>query len=249
MSIDSATKILKDVKEMTIVNTSGSGHELTQDMDDIKNVRSSDAEIDKATDEVTIASVILKRNTIYGTKANVKLRRSVHRAVISKTHTINKIMNILSLGEVVAGSCGCDLNLKKVTKKGQVEHMKLLTKTTHNKDNILRTIPYDEHIIYVKKNKGTSVGGSVNKKSRIVLSGSKTNSGNNRGEVLKPSTRNLLEAIKRMTKKADMTIWNRVAKSWVHVDLLMQLTMKKGILHKKSRIKLEQSQEGDDAYA
>jgi hypothetical protein len=228
MSIDSATKISKDTKEMTIVNTSGSGHKQTQDTNDIENVRSSDVEIDKATDEVTMVSGILKRNIVCGMKVSVKLHRSVLRAVISKTGTINKIMNILSLREVVASRCGCDLNLKKVTKKAQVGHVKLLTKMTHNKGNILK-------IIYVKKNKGTSTGGSVNEKSKIMLTGSKTSSGNNQGEVLKPSMRNLLEAIKRTVKMADMTIWNRVDRRWVHVDLLMQLTVKKGILHIKIR--------------
>jgi hypothetical protein len=81
---------------------------------------------------------------------------SVHRAVISETYTIKKIMNILSLGEVV--ECGCDLNPKKVTKKTQVGHMKLLTKTGLNKGSILIIIPRDEHIIDVEKNKGVSAG-------------------------------------------------------------------------------------------
>jgi hypothetical protein len=67
-----------------IVDNSGTGHELTQDVNDIRNVRMSDVEIDKFTDEVTIASRILKRDTVCGTKMNVKLHRSVHRAVASK---------------------------------------------------------------------------------------------------------------------------------------------------------------------
>jgi hypothetical protein len=47
MVTDSATKISKDKKEMTVVDTGGGGHELTQDVNDIKIVRMSDAEIDK----------------------------------------------------------------------------------------------------------------------------------------------------------------------------------------------------------
>jgi hypothetical protein len=47
-SIDSATKISKDMKEMTVVDTGGSGHEPTQDVNNIRNIRTSDAEIDKA---------------------------------------------------------------------------------------------------------------------------------------------------------------------------------------------------------
>jgi hypothetical protein len=51
VSINSATKILKDAKEMTVVDTGGSGHELTQDVDGIRNVRTSDAKIEKTTNE------------------------------------------------------------------------------------------------------------------------------------------------------------------------------------------------------
>jgi hypothetical protein len=78
--INSATKISKDAKEMIVVDTGGSGHELTQDVNGIRNVKTSDAKTDKTTDEVTIASGILKRNTICGTKTSVKLHKSVQRS-------------------------------------------------------------------------------------------------------------------------------------------------------------------------
>jgi hypothetical protein len=208
------------MKEMVVVDTGASGHKLTQDVDGIGNVRTSDAEIDKTTDKVTILSGILKRNTVCGTKVSVELHGSVHRAVISETRTIKKIMNVLSLGKVVTVGCGCDLNPKKVTKRTQVEHMKLLTKTGLNKGNILMIIPHDEHIIDIKKNKGTPAGGSVNETSMIMVTGSKTNRGDNWGEALKPSTRGLLEAIERMAETTNMAIRNRVARRWVHIDLL-----------------------------
>jgi hypothetical protein len=146
------------VKEMIVVDTSGGGHELTQDVNDIRNVRTSDAEIDKATDEVTIASGILKRDTVCGTKMSVKLHRSVHKAVISKTDTVKKIINVFSLGEVVAIRCGCDLNPKKVAKRAKVGHVKLHMETSLNKGNVLRIIPCDEHIIHIEKNKSTTTG-------------------------------------------------------------------------------------------
>jgi hypothetical protein len=57
---------LKNVKEKIVVDTSGSEHELTQDVNGIRNIRTSDAEINKAIDEVTIASGILKRDTVCG---------------------------------------------------------------------------------------------------------------------------------------------------------------------------------------
>jgi hypothetical protein len=88
---------LKDAKEMNVVDTGRGGHELAQDVNGIRNARTSDAEIDKATDKVTIATRVLK-DIVCGTKTSVKLYRSVHRAVISKTGTIKKVMNVLSLG-------------------------------------------------------------------------------------------------------------------------------------------------------
>jgi hypothetical protein len=75
----------------------------------------------------------------------------------------------------------------------------------------------------------------VNEKCRIMLTSNEPSSSDNRGEALKPSTRGLLEAIKRTTETTNVTLRNRVAGRWVHVDLLMQLTMKKNILHVKLR--------------
>jgi hypothetical protein len=135
----------------------GCRHELTQDGNDKRNVRSSDDKIDNTTDEVAIASRILKGNTVYGMKTGVKPQRSVHRAVISKTHMIQKIMHVLSLGYVVAIRCGCDLNPKNVDKRTQIRHVKLLTLTSLNKGNIFRIIARDQHIIHIEKNKGTSM--------------------------------------------------------------------------------------------
>jgi hypothetical protein len=97
------------------------------------------------------------KTTVSGTKTSVKLHSSVHRAVISKTHTI-KIMNVLPIGKVVVVRCGSDLITQEVAKRTQVRHVKLLTKTSLNKGNILRIIPYDEHIIHIKKNKSTTAG-------------------------------------------------------------------------------------------
>jgi hypothetical protein len=52
--------------------------------------------------------------------------------------------------------------------------------------------------------------------------------------MLKQSTRDLLEAIERTTKTTNMAVGSRVTKRSVHVDL-MQLTVKKSILHVKLR--------------
>jgi hypothetical protein len=75
----------------------------------------------------------------------------------------------------------------------------------------------------------------VNEKSRIMLTIIEASSSDNRGEALKPSMRSLLEAIERTTETTNMALRNRVARRWVQVDLLMQLTVKKSILHVKLR--------------
>jgi hypothetical protein len=131
----------------------------------IRNVRKSDVKIDKTTDEVPIASGILKRNTVCYTKTSVKLHRSVHRAVISETRTIKKIMNVLSLGEVVDVRCGCHFNPKKVANRAQVGHVKLLTEMSLDKGNILIIITRDEHIIHIERNKSTTTRGCVKEKA------------------------------------------------------------------------------------
>jgi hypothetical protein len=68
-------------------------------------------------------------------------------------------------------------------------------------------------------------------KSRIMLTSNKPSNNDNRGEAFKPRTRDLLESIERTTEMTNMSIITRVARRWVHVDLLMQLTVKKLILN------------------
>jgi len=66
-TVDSATKVAKDAKEVTIVDGSGSRHELAEDVNGIRDIRTSDAKVHKAAHKVAIASGILKRNTVSGT--------------------------------------------------------------------------------------------------------------------------------------------------------------------------------------
>ena len=61
--------------------------------------------------------------------------------MIRQTRTVKKILNVLSLGEVVAVRRGGDLNPEKVVKRAQVRHVKLLTETSLNKGNVIRIIP------------------------------------------------------------------------------------------------------------
>jgi hypothetical protein len=225
--IDSAMKISKDMKEMTVVDIGGSGHELTQNVNCIRNIRMSYAKIDKVADKVMIASGIRKRDTICVTKMS--------RAMISETCMIKKIMIVLSLGEIVAVRCGSDLYPKKVAKETQVRHVKLLTKTSLIKGNIVWIIPRDEHIIHIEKNKGTTTGWSMRKKNKIMPTSNKSSSNDNQGESLKPSMRGLFETIERIVETTNMALKNKVGKRFMQVDLHMQLTVKKSILHVKLR--------------
>jgi len=76
--------------------------------------------------------------------------------VIRQIRTVKKILNVLSLGEVVSVRRRGDLNPEKIAKRAQVRHVKLLTETSLNKVNVVRIIPRDEHVIHIEKNKGTT---------------------------------------------------------------------------------------------
>jgi hypothetical protein len=59
----------------------------------------------------------------------------------------------------------------------------------------------------------------------------KTSSNDHGGKTMKPSARSLLKAIKGATKVANHTLRDRIPRWWAHVNILTQLTIKKGILH------------------
>jgi hypothetical protein len=63
----------------------------------------------------------------------------------------------------------------------------------------------------------------------------KYNNNHHRGEALKPSVRDLLKTIERAPETTYNAIGNRVARRWLHVNLLAQLAIKKIILHIKLR--------------
>jgi hypothetical protein len=75
----------------------------------------------------------------------------------------------------------------------------------------------------------------MNKESRIMSAGGKTSSCDHRGKTLKPSSKSLLKAIKRATKVTNHALRDRIPRWWTHVNILTQLTIKKGILHIKLR--------------
>jgi hypothetical protein len=149
---------------------------------------------------MTITSRILKRFTISGHKVNIELHESLSSPVISKRSTIKKIFNILLLRQKELLRRGGGLNPKKVPQRAKIRHKKLITKTSLDKNNILRVITSDDHVVHVKKEKGPTTRWHVDKKSRIMSAGGKTSSCGHRGKTLKPSPRSLLKAIKGATK-------------------------------------------------
>jgi hypothetical protein len=64
-----------------------------------------------------------------------------------------KILNVLLLGEVDAIRHGRDLETKEVTKRTQIRHQEIFTKTLIHKVNELRIITSDDHVIDIEKKK------------------------------------------------------------------------------------------------
>jgi hypothetical protein len=66
-----------------------------------------------------------------------------------------------------------------------------------------------------------------------MSAGEKTSNCDHRGKTLKPSPRSLLKAIKGAMKVTNHALRDRIPRWWTHVNILMQLTIKKDILHIK----------------
>src|SRR3954469_493171 len=176
---------------MTIVNSGRSRNKLTQNMNMIRDVRTRDSKINKTANKMTITCRIRKRITISRVKLNIKLHRGLNSALIPKSSTSKKIMNILFLGDVKAIRSGGKLNTKKVPKRTKISHKKLITKTSLNKGDILRIITSNDHIINIEKKKSTATRRSVNKQRWIMNTRGETSSSHDRSKALKPSTRSL----------------------------------------------------------
>jgi hypothetical protein len=185
---------------------------------------------------MTITSRILKRLTISGFKVNIELHGSLGSPMLSKRSSIKKIMNILLLRQKEPLRRGGDLNPKEVPERIKIGHKKLITKMSLNKDNVLRVITSDDHVIHVKKEKSHTTRWHVEEKSRIMSAGRKISSCDHRGKTLKPSLRSLLKAIKGATDVTNHNLRDRIPKWRTHVNILMYLTIKKRyFLHQAER--------------
>jgi hypothetical protein len=67
-------------------------------MNRIRDVGASDSKIDKTPNKMTITCRDRKRITITSTKLDIKLHRSLNSALIPKSSTSKKILDILLLG-------------------------------------------------------------------------------------------------------------------------------------------------------
>src|SRR3954451_10984763 len=119
-------------------------------MNRIRDIRTSDSKINKTPNKMAITSGIGKRITISRTKLNIKLHRSLNSALIHKSSSRKKILNILFLRDRKAIRSGGYLNPKKISKRTKISHKKLITKTSLDKGNILRIIIITDHIINIE---------------------------------------------------------------------------------------------------
>jgi hypothetical protein len=126
-------------------------------------------------------------------------------------------------------------SVDETTTRTKISHKKLITKTGLNKGNILRIITSDDHIVNIEEKKIASTRRSVNKQRRIMNARGEISSSHHRGEPLKPGTRGLFQTIKRVPKTVDHPIRNRIPRRRLHINLLMQLTIEKGVLNIKLR--------------
>src|ERR1041385_556145 len=152
------------MKKVTVVDRSESRNKLTQNMDRVRNVRTSNSKIDKTPDKMSITSRVRKRITVRSTKREIELHGSLNSTLISKSDTSKKILNVPFLRNKESINRGGNLNPKKITKQTKIRHEKLLTQTSLNKGDILRVVTSDDHVINIeKKKKSATTRRTVNK--------------------------------------------------------------------------------------
>src|SRR3954468_1708021 len=117
---------------------------------------------------MTITRRVRERITISSTEVKIELHRSLNNALVSKSSTSKKILDILFLGYKKAIRGRSDFNPKEVAKRSKIRHKELLTKTGLDKVNILGVIPRDDHVINIEKKKSPTTRRKVNKQCWIM---------------------------------------------------------------------------------
>ena len=109
---DGTTKVAADTKKVSIVELCGSRNELTQNMNNMENVRTSNPKVNTTPNKVMIATGIIKGSTISRPQVNTKLHRCINSALIGESITREKILNVLLLGKIDAIRRRRDLETK-----------------------------------------------------------------------------------------------------------------------------------------
>jgi len=204
-------------------------------VDRIGDGRTRNSKIDKAPNEVAIASGIRKRVTVRSTKLNVELHRSHNSALITESGTSKKILNIFFLRDEEAIRGRRHLNPKKIAKRTKIRHEELVAKASLNKGNVVRVVTSDDHVVNIQKEKSPTTRRRVNKQRGIMITGREASGSHHRGETLEPGARGLFKTIEGAAKSADHTIRSIVPRWWLHINLLTQLTVEKSVLDIKLR--------------
>ena len=107
----------------------------------------------------------------------------------------------------------------------------MLTKEVLKRRDTYRIISSNNHIINIKKNTSDTSRGSSDKESSVMRTRSETLLNDNWAKLFKPSLRSLLEAIKSMTKAANLTAWVWIARGWLHVHFFVEVSIEESILY------------------
>ena len=107
----------------------------------------------------------------------------------------------------------------------------MLTKEMLKRADTYRIISSNNNIINIKKNKSDISIGSSDKENSVKRARSETLLSNNWAKLFKSNLRSLLEAIKSTMKATNLTAWVWIARGWLHVHFLLEVSIEESILH------------------
>ena len=94
-----------------------------------------------------------------------------------------------------------------------------------------RIISRNHHVINIKKNKSDTSKGSSNEESNVMKIRSETLLSNNWAKLFKSRLRSLFEAIKSTTNATNLTTRVSIARGWLHVHFLLEVSIEESIFH------------------
>jgi hypothetical protein len=159
---------------VTVLDSGGSRHELTQNVDKIGDVKTGVSEVDKAPNQVTVALQIRQRIAIGGAEMHIELHMSLNSAFITKSGTSKKVVNVIVPGDRESIGGRGDLNPKEVANMTKISHEKLLTETGLDKGNVFRVVTSDDHVINIEKKKSPTTRRCVYKYHKIMCARKKS---------------------------------------------------------------------------